>query len=648
MPPSASIRALVVDADREAANRLARSLVRQHPELDLHPVGTVGAALDVLGRRSGGEREWDAVLCTVGRKHPEGLELVRRLCEGARRMPTLLIGEKEDIEAAIEGMKVGASDFLLRGPQLARHAGPRLRQAIDRMRTRRRQEMLLPALEAFPDTVLVADPQGLLLGASRACTTMFGLNEAELEGKPYEGLLDIGQGHPLPQEIRSLAPGAGLQREIQARRADGSVFEAHLTAVRSQGGEPLLLFTFKDITQGRELQEQLLQREKLSALGELISGVAHELNNPLTGVLGFSQLVMGHPDCPEKVRRDLRRIHEQAQRCERIVHNLLSFARKHRPEKRLLGVNGVLDSALALLDYQLHVENIRVVRDLETELPKTMADYHQLQQVFLNLINNARQAMVLAKKGGQLVVRTRSQDGWVRIEIADDGPGIPEELLPRIFDPFFTTKPKGIGTGLGLSLCYGMVSEHGGRIRARSRAGQGATFVVELPVRRSEAASEPPEAGAGKTPQPVSPRSVLVADDEEAIVELLYQVLSAEGHRVDTARSGDVALRKIENRDYDLLITDLRMPGCDGRRLCERWRSLHPERAGSVLLTTGDTLSDATRSFLEDSGVPHIEKPFDLKHLQDLIRSLLERTSPSPAGQEPEVAGSAAPAGERA
>jgi two-component system NtrC family sensor kinase len=645
MPSENAIRVLLVDVDRDAANRLARSFTRSNPELHVQPVGTVAAALDVLDRDTSGGRGWDAILCTAGKRHPEGIEFLRRLTETSCPLPVLLIGEREDMEEAVEGIKLGASDFLLRGPHLVRNVAPRLRQAVDRGRTRSRRELLLPALDNLPHPVLVADAEGRILAASRACGAVFAKGEEDLAGQPFELLFDEGSGGQLRQEALELPSGGTLEREVMARRPDGTLFAALVTVVRPQGERSPLVLSLRDFSRWRELQESLLQREKLSAIGELVSGVAHELNNPLTSVLGFSQLLMGRSDCPEKMRRDLHTVFEQAHRCERIVQNLLSFARKNRPEKKLVGVNGVLDSTVALMGYQLRVDNIQVVKELEPDLPKTMADYHQLEQVFLNLITNAHQAMVMSKKGGRLVLRTRSGEGWLRVQIIDDGPGIPEDVLPHIFDPFFTTKPKGVGTGLGLSLCYGIVSEHGGRIRASSQAGEGATFSVELPIRGAEEKPEP-ESDAREEERPsAARRSVLVADDEATIVELLFRVLTAEGHRVDTARSGDVALRKIESQKYDLLITDLKMPGCNGREIFERWRSLYPERARRVLITTGDTAGSDTRQFLERTGVRHVEKPFNIDDVQRLIRALLSEPEAVPPAGEPELAGAVSGAG---
>ena len=475
--------------------------------------------------------------------------------------------------------------------------------------------------------VLLADASGRITTVGDTCSSIFGTSKEDLIGNPFTTLLVEPRGKPLREELQKLQPGRSLSWELTARRADGATFACELTAVRTQSRDSQLVLIFQDVTLTRELQEQLLQREKLSSLGQLISGVAHELNNPLTCVLGFSQLAMGHPNCPEKVRRDLTNVFNQAQRCEKIVQNLLSFARKHKPEKRWIGINGVLESTVALLDYQLRVSDIEVVMDLDPNLPKTMADYHQLQQVFLNLITNAQQAIEMAGKGGHLHLRTRSCGNRLRIEIADDGPGIPEKVLHRVFEPFFTTKPSGAGTGLGLSICYGVISEHGGCISAHSPGGRGTTFVLELPVLAPETSEEARPQAASQLPAHPGRRNLLVVDDEEIVLDLLFEVLTAEGHRVDIARGGMVSLRKMEKEAYDLLITDMRMPGCDGPKVLERWQRLYPERARSVLVITGDLENPETREFIERSGLRYMTKPFQVGELEQTVRSILNEAA---------------------
>jgi two-component system NtrC family sensor kinase len=229
----------------------------------------------------------------------------------------------------------------------------------------------------------------------------------------------------------------------------------------------------------RKTQEQLLQSEKMSAVGQLIAGVAHELNNPLTAILGYAQLLESE-GLNDRAADFVSKLFKQAQRTHRVVQSLLSFARQRKPQKEQVQICKVLDETLALRDYDLKVNDIKLEREFEATPPAVTADPHQLEQVFLNIINNAVDAMLEAGRGGTLKVRVYTKDGNVHTEFHDSGPGIKEPH--RIFEPFYTTKGVGKGTGLGLSICYGIVQEHGGRIECFNRPEGGATFVVELPV----------------------------------------------------------------------------------------------------------------------------------------------------------------------
>lgn len=223
----------------------------------------------------------------------------------------------------------------------------------------------------------------------------------------------------------------------------------------------------------------------------MVAGVAHEVNNPLSAVLNYAQ-IMATADLPKSVKEDLEVMTRETWRASRIVSNLLSFSRQHKPEKTYCSLNEAIERVLDLRGYELRVNNIEVVRDLQPDLPKTMADLDQLQQVFLNLVTNGEQAMTKAHGKGKLVVTTRQVDNVARLIFADDGPGIPKDILPKVMDPFFTTKEKGQGTGLGLSISYGIVQEHGGRIIVESKEGSGAVFIIEIPLEpQQEPANSP-------------------------------------------------------------------------------------------------------------------------------------------------------------
>ncbi|MFQ5720203.1 MAG: ATP-binding protein, partial [Acidobacteriota bacterium] len=393
-------------------------------------------------------------------------------------------------------------------------------------------------------------------------------------------------------------------------------------------------------------QEQLVQAEKLSAVGELVSGVAHELNNPLTGVLGYAQLLLGR-DVSPKVKKQLSTIYKEATRCQKIVQNLLTFARKHRPEKSYVDINEIILATVELRSYQMRVDNVDLLTDLEKNLPKTMADYHQFQQVFINIINNAHHAMVEGNGRGSLLIRSRVREGRIVVSFEDDGPGIPEEALGKIFDPFFTTKDVGKGTGLGLSLSYGIVQEHGGSIRAGNRddGRPGAVFDVELPIW-----SEPqPDRGEGtiRPARIATGKRILVVDDEETVLELLSDLLSSRGHEVHTAADGGRALDLLrdDSAAFDVIICDMKMPVLGGEELHATVFDMDPALAGRMIFATGDTVSEAATAFLDRTGCPYVSKPFHLEEIERLIGVIVG--SDEEAGCETSTSTTGPPGGAR-
>ena len=371
-------------------------------------------------------------------------------------------------------------------------------------------------------------------------------------------------------------------------------------------------------------QEQLIQSEKLSAVGQFVAGVAHELNNPLTAVIGFSELLQSM-GTDEKIRGHLDRIAKSAHRCHKIVHSLLSFARQEAPERKLIALHTIVEEVLEIMAYDLRTSNVTVVKDFAPVLPPIMADPHQLQQVFVNILGNARQAIEPFQREGRIVVRTTVTDGWVTIEFQDNGPGIKPEHLARIFDPFFTTKPAGKGTGLGLSLSYGLIQEHGGRIRARSELGHGAAFIIELPVAATTAASP---LRRSVTPFPFTPgggpsgKSVLVIDDEEWILDLAGELLRSEGHTVAVAANGQRALELLARQKFDVIVSDWKMPGLNGIRLYEHLAATHPESAKRMLFMTGDVVSDTFQSFLSEHQLTCLSKPFAISEFRSAVRRM--------------------------
>jgi len=366
------------------------------------------------------------------------------------------------------------------------------------------------------------------------------------------------------------------------------------------------------------LQEQLIQSEKMSAIGQLVSGVAHELNNPLAGISAFAQLLLTEKRFRPDQRTAAEMVYAEARRASRIVQNLLTFARQHKPERTPTSVNQVLDDTLELRGYELRVRGIDVVRDYDEQVPETMADAHQLQQVFLNLITNAEQAMERSERDKQrLAVRTLRSGDVVRIEVEDTGPGIPPNLLERIFNPFFTTKPTGSGTGLGLSISLGIVREHEGRIWAENTSQGGARFLVELPI------VAPRPSGETQATPPISavtdPLRILVVDDEASVRVALQRYLSLRGHEVETTASGKEALARMREDAFDAVIVDMRMPDLSGEEFFRELKAIDGACVERVIFTTGQLVDDGVRRFLASTGRPCVAKPFELATFDQVL-----------------------------
>jgi two-component system NtrC family sensor kinase len=423
--------------------------------------------------------------------------------------------------------------------------------------------------------------------------------------------------------LRSITAEQGQPLEQPRRRTPWLADEITKPAETS----PVMNALVADAGDSVIIHEKVLQSQKLASLGQLIASVAHDLNNPLTTVLGFAEMMLQEDHLPDSVKGDLETIHDAAEQARQIVRNILTFAHQHRGPKPLVAINDLIERTLSLRAYEFKVNNIEVVKDLASDLPLTTADPYQLQQVFLNLIVNAEQAMTEAHGRGRLVIQTRTKHrgtpgDWIEIRIMDDGPGISADHLDSIFEPFFTTKPVGQGTGLGLSISRGIIADHGGTLSARTELGRGATFIIELPV---EAPSESPAPHSCEQPLPShsSSKRVLIIDDEPAVVKLLAKIVAAEGHRVATAANGAQALTMLEETSYDLIICDTRMPRLNGRDLYYRVKQLSEPLARRIVFVTGDATSDEPRAFFQQTGSRYLEKPFTRQDIVRMLRTML-------------------------
>ncbi|MGA9529960.1 MAG: ATP-binding protein [Terriglobales bacterium] len=380
----------------------------------------------------------------------------------------------------------------------------------------------------------------------------------------------------------------------------------------------------------RRTQEQLLQSEKMSAVGQLISGVAHELNNPLTAILGYGQLLESM-DLSERAADYVGKLFKQAQRTQRVVQNLLSFARQRKPERQNVDLRRVLDETLALREYDMRVNNIVLERDISADLPTVVGDPHQLEQVFLNIINNAMDAMIEGAGKRVLKINIAKKDDFVCVEFADTGPGI--KGINRIFDPFYTTKSIGKGTGLGLSICYGIVKEHNGEIVARNREEGGAALEVRLPA--SEKAPVAETATTVRRESVLAGR-ILLVEDEEAVLEFEREVLMGAGAEVTTAISFDELKERLRKNEFGVIVMNGRMPG--SASVQELYRSIAAERSGmeqKLLLTFASVTDAETREFLHSHNISSLAKPFEVADLIAQVRNVIQKNGKTaPAGEE--------------
>jgi two-component system NtrC family sensor kinase len=485
--------------------------------------------------------------------------------------------------------------------------------------------------DAMQDCVSVHDPTGRVIRANVALARRLGTIPQKVIGRYCSDVYASTGSNPSPcRHTGSLKSEALIVEEMALPHMEG-IFQISVSPWYDKNNRLLgSIHVAKDISNEKQLQQQLIQSEKLSAIGELISGIAHELNNPLTGVMGYSQLLQLRKDLDDRAKDNLLKINNLALRCQKIVQNLLSFARKQKPERTMSDINDILEKTVELRSYEFQVNNIDITRNLDRNLPRTIADAHQLQQVFLNILTNAEQAMLEAHGKGRLTIRTLTdaQHSRIIVEIIDDGPGIAENYLTRIFDPFFTTKEVGKGTGLGLSLSYGMIKEHGGNIYARSTLGEGATFVIELPI----IAHLQDDTGIALQLMPqalqfekcVRGKRLLVVDDEKYILDFFIEVFHSLPMHVDTANNGRAAMLKMQENEYDLIITDFKMPHMSGRDLYFWVKENRPHLANRVVFVTGDTVSVETRSFFEDNNNLFLAKPFKIEEVKEVIQQTFE------------------------
>ena len=491
-------------------------------------------------------------------------------------------------------------------------------------------ELVRQVLEACPVVLSMSRVEdGIILYESPAAQALLKCDE------PQVGRSVIDRW-PNPEDRRLYIErlkqdGAVEGYEVRYKKADGEEFWCALSSrLIDYRGEQVIVSNLFDLTERYEAEaelsrqrELLHQSEKLSALGELLAGVAHELNNPLSVLVGQA-LMLRDDATDERTEARAEKIRKAADRCARIVKTFLAMARQEPCKMEAVELNAVIESALDVTAYMLRSADIDVSLRLTRDLPTVTADADQLHQVFTNLIVNAQNAME-AQEGARrlkIVSTYRRKTDQVVIKVKDNGPGVSPDIASRIFEPLFTTKDVGSGTGMGLAICHRIVEAHGGSIMLETTQSEGAAFTVRLP---GAGQSTRPELALSHADTARIGYSVLVVDDDYEVGQTISDVLEHQGYQVEIVSSGAVALEKVKRQRYDAILSDVRMPGMDGSAL---YRALAAERSQQIdglAFITGDTLTPGVRQFLETSERPYLEKPILPHDVRELMELLMRR-----------------------
>jgi PAS domain S-box-containing protein len=506
----------------------------------------------------------------------------------------------------------------------------------DAQRADRRRLLLAAATEQADDLISIMTPEGKVEYANAAFCRALGVDADEATRMTATDFL-ADESRAQFDHIRTTVPMAHAWRGTFVRqRKDGSTFlsTSSVVALTDSGGRLTnFVAVERDTTHEAQLRDQLIHSERLAAVGQLVSGVAHELNNPLQSIVGFTDLLMSAERRPE-VRSDLDQVHAAARRAAKIVHNLLAFVRRTSSERIAANLNAIVQSTVSLRRYELSTTGIELKETYVEDLPPVRVSPEEIQQIVLNLVLNAEQAMRGAGRPGRLAVRTlRESESKVAVEIQDDGPGVPPSLAGRIFEPFFSTKDVGEGTGLGLSLALGIAEAHGGNL-ALIPAFSGACFRLTLPIASSTSVATPVEPLPAPAPAAAAAEGVrraLIVDDEPALRKMLQRLLVRRGFDADVAEDGRAAVSLLEQNRYDVVFSDVQMPNMGGTSLLEWIRARQPPPASAFVFVMGGLVTPELQSAIASGRIPVLPKPFTAASLDALLFELFDEQPPRAA-----------------
>ena len=507
-------------------------------------------------------------------------------------------------------------------------------------RLHQQQEFARRLVDSFPDLILVLDANAHYTFVSPRCKDVLGYDIEEAQNMAFGGRThpeDLPAANSLYQDIIAGRQSfASLEIRVRHKLGEWRRIRFNFSPLADEKGNiEGVVLSGRDVTDLKRLEEQLIQAEKLAAMGQMLAGVAHELNNPLTAILGVTELLRERQGEDDSTKRQLELTHRQARRAARIVQNLLEFSRPASPQKKPLDLSNLLERTLQLHEHSLRRNNVEVDFRLQPDLPSVIGDANQLIQVFLNLITNAEQAIREVRDAGRIQIRAGRNGNQLAITVQDDGVGIRPESLPRIFDPFYTTKRPGGGTGLGLSICMSIIREHGGNIEAETLPAGGSAFTIYLPIAPVEspgtpsAPRKPASAPSGEVRQAadlLTGRAVLVLDDEESLRMLLQEGLSAHGLRVGCAATTEEALALLERSSYDAFLCDLHLSSggffVNGRESAARILEAAGAQKPALIYMTGDLVEGSQEAEGQSEPVC-LQKPFRVSDVLSLLREVL-------------------------
>ena len=552
---------------------------------------------------------------------------------GAASAAAVPIWCENRIVAVLELLRDAGASFAVgeveRLTQIADHAGAGYQTAKAGEALRKSEERYRRLFSAASDAIFSLDRQGVITSFNHAAERVWSVPAEQAVGQPWRAVLSFDAPETVADQIRRALAGESCSVEVALRRADGErgAMAMTISPLVEEGRVTTLLAIVRDVTDARRAQAQLLQAEKMSAIGQLVGGMAHEINNPLASILVNMELLLQDTQDPTQLET-LNSIKLETDRAAQIVRNLLTYVRGQGSERQVVDLREAVRGAIALRRNQLLNQQIEVFVDLPSDPVLVWGNTVNLQQVLMNLLVNAEHAIRSDRGRGQVWIRLASQDGHAVVTVDDDGPGVPQELLNRVFDPFYTTKPEGEGTGLGLSVSAGIVADHQGKISATQRPGGGARFVVDLPLRPGETneGALPVQPHTAPAATPARRGRVLLVDDEADIRRSISKFLTRSGWEVDLADSGEEGLRLVRQAEYSVVLCDLRMPGMSGHEFYRRLQSESSPAIERLVFMTGDVLSPEASRFLKEAGRPVLSKPFTLRDLKDVLARVVPDT----------------------